>query len=255
MQTFVINLYDAKQRRASITKQLKFLHIQYEIFNGVYAKNLSPEEIAQSYNRKKSLRIQGRDLTASEIGCALSHIGVYKRILEKKLPIAFILEDDSIISKDVVDILPLLFKILASARPKVILLSSVFKTKGRGHFLSAKYKLAPFYCGYFANAYVINEAAARALNQFLYPVGDVADCWHRLRRYGIVDIYAVVPPLVAQDQETFGSSTTQDIQKNILPRRGLKKYIYKGQRAFWLCMDLFYAKIYKLKKSLKKFFI
>jgi len=97
--------------------------------------------------------------------------------------------------------------------------------------------MLPFAGGYFANGYVITEAGARALAKFLYPVGDVADCWRRLQCHGVIDLYAVIPPLALQNREAFGSMTSAEIRKFLKGRARWWKYPFKACRAFWLGVD------------------
>jgi hypothetical protein len=82
--------------------------------------------------------------------------------------------------------------------------------------------------------------AARSLLKELYPVGDVADCWKRMHRYNVVDLYVVTPPLIAQNQEEFGSSTTSDYRQTVRSDV-MTKVVYKARRARTIGLDLFYA--------------
>lgn len=101
MKTFVINLNYANKRLDSISNQLEKLKIPFEVFPAVNWKELTKEEIKKIYDADKSNKFIWRGLTLWEIGCALSHLLLYKKIVEENIDIAFILEDDAIISKDI----------------------------------------------------------------------------------------------------------------------------------------------------------
>ena len=83
-------------------------------------------------------------------------------------------------------------------------------------------------------------AAATALIPELYPIGDVADCWQRLDRHGVVDLFVVSPPLIVQDQERFGSSTTSDYHAAVGKSLG-DRLAYKLRRVRNIAADVVYA--------------
>ena len=101
MKTFVINLPSAKERLKSIEIQLSKLWIEFEVFPAVYWKSLSQEEMEKYYDDKKAKKFLWKSLTPWEIGCALSHYFLFKKIVEENVDIGLILEDDAIISKDI----------------------------------------------------------------------------------------------------------------------------------------------------------
>lgn len=101
MRTFVINLPKEKRRLENIWLQLKKLDIEFEVFEAVYWKNLSEKDINEAYDEEKCIKTYWKKMTIWEIWCALSHFWVYKKIVDEKIPIALVLEDDAIISKDI----------------------------------------------------------------------------------------------------------------------------------------------------------
>ena len=98
---YVINLPRSKARKYSIVSQFKKLGIPYRLVTAVEGSAMSPDVIAR-YNRiKKQEEVKQelsyslpRDLLPGEVGCYLSHIGIYKEIRAKRLPWTIILEDD-----------------------------------------------------------------------------------------------------------------------------------------------------------------
>lgn len=64
----------------------------------------------QEYSSLKRRLFFGRDLTAGEIGCLLSHRKTYKTIIDENIPCALILEDDAILSPDLPNVLSALMR-------------------------------------------------------------------------------------------------------------------------------------------------
>lgn len=106
MKIFVINLKKDTKRLELILDQFKKLNItNFEIVEAVYGKDLTQEELNLKYESKSASRIV-RELSPPEIGCALSHIKVYHKIIKENKR-CLILEDDVIISdtfKNFIDI-------------------------------------------------------------------------------------------------------------------------------------------------------
>lgn len=95
MHIFIINLKEDYERRKAIEAQLDHLGLAYEIFSAVRGRDLSPEERASSLDETGHLRNEGRLPTPGELGCALSHIGIYRLIQERGISHALVLEDDA----------------------------------------------------------------------------------------------------------------------------------------------------------------
>lgn len=236
MEIFYINLDKDVARRESMERQLSELGLSYTRISGVYGKDLNEEEIRKCYSRRRALYRQSRDLSRAEIGCAMSQLEIYLEILRRQLPYALILEDDVILTKKVVEALPDIEALIRPERPELLLLSpSQVCCKNANTVRSCGiYQAAPFKSGYFASSYVVTNLAAQSLLKELDPVGDVADCWKRLHRFKVVDIFGLKPHLIEQDQEMFGSSTNADFSP--FPNFGAKM-IYKLRRLRCILLD------------------
>lgn len=137
-------------------------------------------------------------MTHGELGCALSHILIYKKMINENIKSALILEDDALIESDVTNLIPIINnKLINDKKPKVILLNKtneyfdVFK-----HKLNDEYSLVKVIDGVLAVGYIINNMAAKNLFNFLYPVRFKADEWRFFREKNIIKLYGVVPPLI-----------------------------------------------------------
>ncbi len=92
---FVISLPDCTRRRRTVGKALTALGIDFAFFNAVDGRHgLDP--VQEGRIDRGASRRAGRALTNAEFACALSHIGVYERVVASDIPCALILEDDAV---------------------------------------------------------------------------------------------------------------------------------------------------------------
>ena len=91
MHAYVINLARSRDRRAYITAHLNQIGIDHEIVTGIdgHSLDLSDQRIiAPEFHTNAYLR-------PARAGCALSHLAVYRKIIEDGLDVALVLEDDA----------------------------------------------------------------------------------------------------------------------------------------------------------------
>lgn len=88
MDIFVVSLKNALERRKHIDKQFMTQQIEFQYFNAI-----EPHQIEETL---KNIRIELKNcsLTKGEIGCLLSHISLWKKIIDNNLPYMAIFEDD-----------------------------------------------------------------------------------------------------------------------------------------------------------------
>lgn len=99
MKLFVVSLERAKDRRLYITQHLDMMNVDYEIFDAVDGRQLTPSKIAEYCNMDMVNKYPDW-LTEGAIGCCLSHYYIYKKIIDNNIPVACILEDDAIITAE-----------------------------------------------------------------------------------------------------------------------------------------------------------
>jgi glycosyl transferase, family 25 len=85
---FAVSLVRAQQRRASMIAHLRKLGCGFELVDAVDGALLPPDQ-------RRALQAEGTDLHPGTIGCYLSHMEVYRRIVAAGLPAALVLEDDA----------------------------------------------------------------------------------------------------------------------------------------------------------------
>ncbi|MDP1540920.1 MAG: glycosyltransferase family 25 protein [Moraxellaceae bacterium] len=92
---FVVSLKESDQRRISVAAQLNKLEIPFEFVDAVRGSVLSPEQRRKLVAPENDiLRVRGKALSDSEIGCALSHLVVYQTMQDSNIEYAIVLEDD-----------------------------------------------------------------------------------------------------------------------------------------------------------------
>ncbi|MBK8992645.1 MAG: glycosyltransferase family 25 protein [Gammaproteobacteria bacterium] len=94
---FVISLERSAERRAAIRAHLGALGIEYEVFDAVDGSALEARSLDELTGN--------REIHHGAVGCYLSHIGIYRQMLERRIPVALIIEDDAVLSTKVVDLL------------------------------------------------------------------------------------------------------------------------------------------------------
>lgn len=220
-----------QKREPSVRKNLD--GIDYTIIWGVNGKTLNEEEISLLYDdtiarlllSKYILHRYGkkvdRAFTRGEIGCALSHLSIYKEIVENNYERVLILEDDAMINprfvhklSDVRSFIPddydliywgyrwydsesslsRLFRLVKNAVSFNLELNKRHPTPYNKYFCKAGYHAG-------THAYSINRKLAEHLIAMNTPVKYCADqILSRLTYDNVINSYVVVPQLFIDDQ-------------------------------------------------------
>ena len=204
MKIFIINLASSAARRASIAAQCDALGLHYEFITAINGHQLSEKEIAQH------TRAINYAFKPGEIGCALSHIAIYRRMVAKKITQALILEDDALLTAQLPEVLSSPAMKLPENSPTLVLLSRVNKyVNNVMAAVTDTASLYPVYSATTAHAYVINLDAAERLSRLLYPVWMAADKWCLFEEYGAIRLMAVHPAPVLLHQVAQQSTIQQ----------------------------------------------
>jgi glycosyl transferase family 25 len=231
---FVINLPQQADRRESILTQLSSIGIEAEIVQAVDGRKLSAEAIAAQHNESAAKTGGRRGMTHGEIGCALSHQSVYRRMIERGLPWAVIIEDDAQLEADFLLVLNTIVRRLDSVCPEIYLFSHVARYTNWGREkLTDRYWLVKPVIAHGGQCYLLTVAAAQALLRANYPVCVPIDNWSRFLKQGVARIRAVMPYCVGLapcektstiEPERQAQKTTDN--KNSI-QRWIKKYLYQ----------------------------
>jgi len=248
LRAIVINLESAVGRRRLMSAQLDWPGMPaHEFFAAIDGRRLDAECRRALYDEAAAMR-HDRPLTAEEIGCAASHLAVYRLILERNLPAALVLEDDALLGHQFPQVLASILAMLEASRPQVILLSHVGRYSAwRSQRLDRLHRLCRPYSAFGAHAYVITRAGAQVMLEILQPIHTVADDWRHVMRSGHIDLRAVVPYVVG----TIPAARDSQIGDGrfALPRKrsALHRWLYK-----YLWMKLLFQIVAKPLLRLKK---
>jgi GR25 family glycosyltransferase involved in LPS biosynthesis len=167
----VISLAGSTDRRDAMSAQLKGLGIPFRFFDAVDGRKLSPEQLREA-NPYPYYGQHGRMLSPSEIGCALSHIGLIRVIAEGNDAFACVLEDDVLADKDLA-----LFLDEATLRNLPVfdvlrICNSRRQTKlcWYATHMHGRQILAPFLPDYFAEGMIYSREGARKIMQRALPL-------------------------------------------------------------------------------------
>ena len=190
MKMFVISLVGAESRRQSMRRQLDALGVDYEIVDAVEGRSLSAADLERVCDFRKMRRL-GRVLSPGEIGCALSHLAIYRRIVAERLEAACVLEDDVVLSSDYPELANRAAAFMRG-RPGVHLLGEgISRPYGYAGRLGGIYRSTVLKRAYGTFSYVVTREAAMALMGALSPVCRVADSWGVWVGYGLIRLYGI----------------------------------------------------------------
>lgn len=208
IQAFVINLKRAFCRKEHMQELLeKYTFLDVKFIHAVDGQLLTDKGVADSFDECQSYKRYGRKLNRGEIGCTLSHINCYQKLVEGTGNYTLILEDDISILKDI-SVLPSLMSLIDNNIPTVLLLSGDYwytKEISKQDGLS----VVKVYDAVGAYAYVINKSAAELILSKYSKPSHVADHWMLYRELGI-RILALKPYLIDANIGGLESTIKQD---------------------------------------------
>lgn len=191
MKIFIINLIEDIAKKHDMLSQLQQLDIKnYDFIQAVNGKALTVKEVHEKvYDYPKC------QLTSGEIGCALSHYQIYKKMVDENISHAIVLEDDILLPKGFNKLIKSLKKTMDTERAKILTLGKVEKFfRLNDHdvgVLANEYSVISSYGTY---AYCINLAAAKNLVKHLLPIKYEADMFRYFRENGWIDSFNVIYP-------------------------------------------------------------
>jgi len=239
---FVINMEKDKERKAYITKKLNEYQLSFDFINAVDGRLLDEKYIKQMISKNKAIDSIGREMSRGEIGCAMSHLHVYQKMVEEDIEQAIILEDDIDINYDNFnEIIDFLAK-ENNNKPQVHLLTeSISYLSKNTQKIDGIYNIARVVQALSTAGYVINQSAAKQMLGINKKVWIVADDWVRYRMHTDVDVSCVVPCVIKENPSIANqSSITSERNKKIKTRtikyilsRNKNKIIADIKKYFW----------------------
>lgn len=224
--TFVVSLKDELLRRDSISRQLKRLNESFLFVDAVDFRNIHSDLLGKYIKNDPLVSIK-RTMTKGEIGCALSHLECYKKLmLSEHTEWAWIIEDDAALLErlDFGYISNILSSIASFDVDVIILGYSKLSKEEEVKFykmeplkILKKIKIAEigtpwknWTCG--TVSYLIRRSGAEKFLTYYSDgkVSTVADDWRFFQKHMAVKILHCRPVLVFEDFIGFKSSLEQE---------------------------------------------
>src|SRR5215475_5572556 len=188
MRVYVINLARSPERRSHMLAELQKTGLDYEIVTGIDGRELDLDHRAIA----DPAMVARNMIPAGAVGCALSHLEIYKKIVADGADEALILEDDVNLPLDLGSAIDAVAKHLTGA--EVALLN--YQTNDGSQLSSRNAVELP--AGLLAlpvdvsrmdstAAYIITRSASERMLKYAPPVRANADDWHFYYREGILD--------------------------------------------------------------------
>ncbi len=234
MKVFVVNLARSKDRLARVTARLAALGVDWERFEAVDDAGLSPAARARAWSAFGWWCCTLVAPVRGQIGCALSHQGVYRKMLAENLNAACVLEDDVILDDRFPAVLAGVEARLDPVRAQVILLSD----HDRGPCTeAAEVTLEPAIWDWCAEGYVLTLPAARALLRDNAPLRVMNDMWERWVNQGVIALYHARPTVCSQ--RSYDHPEESEIVRafHIADRPFGERMVWKLKRAVGIALD------------------
>lgn len=250
MRVFVISLPTADERRRSISNQLVRFKIQFDFIDACWGKDFIGDP--SCYDESKARKSEGRALSPGEVGCALSHSGVYRRMVEEGIASALILEDDVILSDELPEALTAIERDLVQGQIVILERCDVYRRSSRRPLIPGYAVATPRFVreGSIAQTagYVISLEAARRIANVNRPVFFPADSWGYYLRH--VDFKAIVPSMSLVRQDTrFESVIQQRKRTEFKPNTAFDLWFY-GLRTYNPVGRWLFSRVKKIYKSI-----
>ena len=226
-KVYIVNLKLSKARKEQILRELNKQKIKnFELIEAVDGNKLNKEEIyLHTFKNEKNFNPWGPKLTNSQIGCALSHIKIYKKFVKSEFEYALILEDDAIfLDNFTTDLKNFIIKNLKFKR-QILLLSELKEFIKTPIDKIENYEVVNVTNAFFTHAYFINKEAAKSIVKFNYPIKTWADNFVLFKLYCDIELTGLNPYLLDQDKTNFNS--TVELQKKFKKNFLIKRFLYK----------------------------
>lgn len=233
---YVINMAGSTTRLETCRAQLAGQGIGFQRFEAVNGRKLRPDEIASVYDAAANRRRFRYPLIGPEFGCYLSHVGIWRDMLERRLDGAIVLEDDFAAAPGLGDVLAGL-----SADQGNWDMVKLFSRRAGGRVierrpLTAEFSLIrPYQIPNTTMGYALRGAAAAQLLARSLPFARPIDEDHkRFWEHGL-SVWSVAPsPLdfgaEAEAGDTIGKARREGGATGALQhlRQGLKNLAYRA---------------------------
>jgi glycosyl transferase, family 25 len=254
MHVYIINLARSPDRREYMVTQLVNTGLSYEVVDGIDGRRLDFDNSETARLVAPSVLVD-KSLLAGEIGCAMSHLRVYEKILSDGHDYALVLEDDVTLPRDLASLVEEIAQSLSGA--EVVLLN--FDSTGpvqlaRSEMIDLKTNRAlvlPIDGNQIlsAAAYMVTREACLRLVKGLLPISAKADEWAIRFNAGMIDRMRCIVPIAVTKSSVFPSTMDYNPRGSIKARilefvarydfGGAQKLMAYRRRRIWRRMTVF----------------
>ena len=212
---YVIALKESTARREKMTERLQHLGLDFHFIDAVMGKDL-PDAEKNRLRSPKRQRFLRSPLSDGALGCLMSHRLVWQKMQDDKVDMALVLEDDAVISPDLLDVLPRLeklksrFDVINLHNRKLRPLVDIAQISDSHRLTTTRYNAIG------TESYVISRKAAKRLLEVSFPmVFEVDLLINRWWDHGLQTL-VVQPSLVHEDSDesTIGYSQAKPLWPN-----------------------------------------
>lgn len=209
MHVYVINLARSPERRDHITAELDRAGVDYEVVIGVEGRDL---DLADTATIDPALLTRGQPWPAGMAGCALSHLRVYRKILDDGHEQAVVLEDDVTVPPDLASLAEAVGRHLTGAEVALLNYDSreacLMSREGAVRLPAARQLVLPIDVRQPGSSagYVVTREACERMDKSMLPVRASPDDWWFFYREGILDRVRCVVPLPVRKSPEFDST-------------------------------------------------
>lgn len=261
---YVINLKKEKEKRSRMLELCRQHSLDCQFVDAVYGCDLADDYINQVYSKEESIRIYGQELTKNEIGCALSHMSIYERMINNNINRSIIFEDDICIDDDFKLVMNYLHRIpenfdivLFGSQTDLELDREPYYSYWYGRKITEKYECVRLVqATYGTYGYLVSLQGAKKLVEKLSSITKPID--HYTGRDEYVNLYAISPRIVRHQHIQGGRAGIQKERMDMTTLYGnipskyylLLKKIFKYFGVFEFIRNLryFFYRIKPLRK-------
>jgi len=245
MNIVVISDKNNEVRRQNIIKEFSNNDLDFKFFDAIMANKMSKEELATK-------SIKDTFLSPSEIGCALSHCGVYDEFLKSDEQSIMICEDDIYFTEyfNYDSLLKIKEFLDETDEPRLVVLQKSIYHHKRIQSVGDNVNLYSTRNAFCTHGYMINRAAARNIKMFQTPIRFEIDAFKFYYWLNACKLYCLDKDFIVQLAEDIIPST---VEKNWKDNRKAKKdAAYKELYNQLSLKGKFISKFRRLNKAINK---
>lgn len=223
---FVVNLATATQRREAMQSLLAQHQITATWLEAVDGRLIPEAELAQHFDADRA-ELEYGPMVRGEIGTSLSHVNIYRQMVEQQIQYAVVLEDDVELAHDFCQVLSQLPDAVAWSEPAMVQLTYVERAYTKSaQTLGERRVMRPHGGVWLTSGYFITLAAAQNLLHALYPVWTVADYWRNFEAKGLLTLYVLTPNVVWESELSRASHIAPERRRRRKDRKTLADRLY-----------------------------